>query len=230
MFSKYHKKAVEKKGHRYYLQNVFYSADHKEFVSCNGFILLIEKTDKDFDKNLMFNPVTCQPCEDQEKAGVHIFPDYERLIPDNPEVTFELYKIFTRTVRSKKTPKNVISFRFGEKEIFFNKEIIDTAICFVSETGKYTVHADSDHDTVVLKSNGREAVVMPLNGGIFNGGYLEISSGVEYLPKAEKTKATTIFIAKNKDGEIIGAYSEKKDAETASECGSVIETVFVKKG
>lgn len=218
MFSTYHKKAVEKKGHRYFLQNVFYSAKNKEFVSCNGFILLIEKTDKDFDKNTMFNSVTCQPCEDQEKAGVQIFPDYERVIPENHEVTFESYKIFTRTVCSKKTPKNVISFRFDDKEIFFNKDIIDTAICFVSETGKYTVYADSDHDPVVFKSEGREAVAMPLNGGILNGGYLEISSGFEYLPKAEKTKSTTIFIAKNKDG------------ETASEDGSVVETVFVKKG
>ena len=231
MFSKYHKKAVEEKnGSKWSLKNVFYSSKNKEYVSCNGHILLIEKTDEEYENDTMFNPITGFPCDDQNEAGVFNYPNYRRVIPENPEVTFKSYKIFKRKVNKKTIAKDIISFCFSDKEIIFNKQYIDTAISFVSETGKYIVYADSDRGPVLFVSEGRKALVMPIvPKQSLNEEYLEISSGAEYFPKVEKTKAKEIFIAFNKAGEIVGAYSSKKSAETAADDGSVVETIFISK-
>lgn len=228
MFSQYHKKAVEKKGIRYFLENVFYSAENKEFVSTNGHVLLIEKTDFKRKNNVMFNPVTCQPCEDQGKAGVKIFPDYRRVIPKNPEVKFESYKIFKRKNRSRNWAKDIISFRFGDKEIIFNKQYIDTAILFVSEVGSYKVYADNEEKAVVFESNGRKAAVMPMWIHISDFNYLEIASGVEYSPKGKKIKTEKIFVVIDKDGNVKCAYSNESDANLANESGYVKEALLIK--
>ena len=229
MFSQYHKKAVEKKGSRYFLENVFYSAENKEFVSTNGHVLLIEKTDFKRKNNAMFNPVTCQPCEDQEKAGVKAFPDnYRSVIPKNPEVKFESYKIFKRKNLSKAWAKDIISFRFGKKEIIFNKQYIDTAILFVSEVGSYKVYADNEEKAVVLESNGRKAAVMPIRGGVSDFNYLEIASGAEYSPKGKKIKTEKIFVVIDKDGNVKCAYSNESDANLANERGYVKEALLIK--
>lgn len=229
MFSQYHKKAIEKKGSCYFFENVFYSAENKEFVSTNGHVLLIEKTDKDFKQDMMFNPVTCQPCEDQEEAGVKAFPDnYRSVIPKNPEVRFEYYKIFKRKYRSRNWAKDIISFRFGKKEIIFNKQYIDTAILFVSEVGSYKVYADNEEKAVVFESNGRKAAVMPMKIHISDFNYLEISSGVEYLPKGKKIKTEKIFVVIDKNGNVKCAYSNESDANLANESGYVKEALLIK--
>lgn len=227
MFSQYHKEAVNKEGIRFFLENVFFSAENKEFVSTNGHVLLIEKTDKDFGKNTMFNPVTCQPCEDQDKAGIKLFPDYRRVIPENPEVKFESYNIFKRKNRSRNWAKDIISFRFGNKEIIFNKQYIDTAIRFVSEIGLYKVYADNDENAVVFEATGRKAAVMPIRGGVSDN-YLEIASGVEYSPKGKKIKTEKIFVVIDKDGNVKCAYSNESDANLANESGYVKEALLIK--
>jgi hypothetical protein len=190
------------------LRNVFYSASNKEYVSCDGRILLVEKTNDAFGKNMMFNPVTCQSCDDQDGAGVNSYPFYERMIPDYPEVTFKSYKLFKRKAGFKDIAKDVIFSVLGIKR-FSSIKLIDTAIRFISENGRnFKVHADSKEKPIMFESKGRTAVVMPIRD-VSKEKYLEISSGTEYSPKTEKTKTTTVFVATNANGDIVGAFFGK---------------------